>query len=147
MIAWSFPGAGYRNETGALTNVGTNGYYWSTSPNVGGSSNSGYLKFINDGTLSWTLNGNRAAALSVRCVSELTTGFIIARSADKLLAVRSVAINKFSNPLAFRRGVSFTKRISSVARGFVPFRRAGCSDRDCCRSFRVLVIGTTRMER
>lgn len=26
--------------------------------------------------------------------------FMIARSADKLLAVRSVAINKFSNPLA-----------------------------------------------
>lgn len=75
VIAWSFPGAGYRNETGALTNVGTNGYYWSTSPNVGGSSNSGYLKFVNDGTLTWTLNGNRVAALSVRCVSELTTDF------------------------------------------------------------------------
>lgn len=69
-----FPGAGYRNETnGALTNVGQRGYYWSSSPNAGGSANSAYLNFINDGTLTWALNGNRAAGLGVRCVSALTT--------------------------------------------------------------------------
>lgn len=67
-----FPGAGYRNEsTGALTNVGTNGYYWATSPNASASGFGAYLRFINDGTLTWTNNGNRAAALSIRCVSEL----------------------------------------------------------------------------
>ncbi|WP_455591757.1 hypothetical protein [Bacteroides sp.] len=72
MLKIWFPGAGNRNETtGALTNVGTNGNYWAASPNDGTTGFGAYLRFINDGTLSWTLNGNRAAALSVRCVSEL----------------------------------------------------------------------------
>lgn len=69
------------------------------------------------------------------CLRTYDRLYLIVGSADKLTAVRRVTINKFSNPLASRRDVSFTAMASSVARGGVPFRRTGCSDSDCCRSF------------
>ena len=65
------PAAGYRtNSTGALTNVGTNGYVYSSSSYAAGDRNAGYLNF-NSGNVNPLNNANRAAALSVRCVQHL----------------------------------------------------------------------------
>jgi uncharacterized protein (TIGR02145 family) len=60
------PVAGYRdNGTGALTNVGINGYYWTST--VSGTS-ALYLRFISSGA---TMNNNiRAYGFSVRCIKE-----------------------------------------------------------------------------
>jgi len=65
---------GYRhNTTGALTNVGTNAYYYSSSSFATGNINAGYLNF-NSGNVNPLNNANRAAALSVRCVQHLRGG-------------------------------------------------------------------------
>ena len=62
------PAAGYRHDaSGALTNVSTNGYYWSSSSYAAGNINAGFLNF-NSGNVNPLNNGNRAAGLSVRCV-------------------------------------------------------------------------------
>ncbi len=63
--------AGNRNrETGALTNVGTNGYVWSSSSNYAGSNNAGNLNF-NSSNVNPLNNTNRANGFSVRCVQHL----------------------------------------------------------------------------
>lgn len=72
VIAFRFPGAGYRNTTGVLTNVGSNGYFWSSSPYESGSTNAGNLFFGSDGRLIPVNNNNRVNGFAVRCVSELT---------------------------------------------------------------------------
>ena len=67
-----FPGTGYRTSTtGALTNVGVNGFYWSASPNASGSANAGYLNFSNSNGLNPVNYNYRVYAFSVRCVSGL----------------------------------------------------------------------------
>jgi hypothetical protein len=53
-----------------LTNVGTNGYVYSSSSYAAGDRNAGYLNF-NSGNVNPLNNANRAAALSVRCVQHL----------------------------------------------------------------------------
>ena len=65
-----YPAAGYRHDaSGALTNVSTYGYYWSSSSYAAGNINAGFLYF-NSGYVSPLGSGGRAAGLSVRCVQE-----------------------------------------------------------------------------
>ncbi|MBR5863464.1 MAG: hypothetical protein IKY76_02780 [Alistipes sp.] len=61
---------GYRNnDSGALNNVGSNGYYWSASPNPSNSNNAYNLNF-NNGNVNPANNNNRSNGYSVRCVRE-----------------------------------------------------------------------------
>ena len=62
-----FPASGYRNNSsGSLNNVGSNGYYWSASPN---SSNNGHNLNFNSSNWNWN-NNNRANGFPVRAVAE-----------------------------------------------------------------------------
>ena len=66
------PAAGYRsNASGALTNVGTEGLYWSSSSYAAGSVNAGNLNF-RAGNVNPLNNTSRANGLSVRCVQAST---------------------------------------------------------------------------
>ena len=63
-----FPLAGYRNQSdGSLNNRGSNGNYWSSSPN---GSNAYNLNF-NSSNVNPANNNNRANGLTVRCVKDL----------------------------------------------------------------------------
>ena len=67
--AW-YPAVGYRYyDSGALGNVGSNGYYWSASPVPSSSSNAYYLSFSNGNVYPANLN-YRGNGCSVRCVRE-----------------------------------------------------------------------------
>ncbi len=67
--------AGLRTrETGALANVGTNGYYWSSSSRLAGDNNAGNLNF-NSGNVNPLNWNNRANGFSVRCVQHLRLFF------------------------------------------------------------------------
>jgi uncharacterized protein (TIGR02145 family) len=58
------PAAGYHNRAnGALDNVGTYGYYWSSSPS---STNASHLYFST--TVNPAFDGNRSNGFSVRCI-------------------------------------------------------------------------------
>ncbi len=62
--------AGYLScGTGAVADVASNGYYWSSSPFYGGV-NAGYLGFISGGVIP-LYYGSRAYGFSVRCVREI----------------------------------------------------------------------------
>ena len=62
-----YPASGYRNRTsGALTNVGSNGYSWSSSPTQS-STNAGNLNF-NATNVNPQNNNSRAYGFPVRCV-------------------------------------------------------------------------------
>ncbi len=62
--------AGYRTTSGALSSVGANGNYWSSSSYAAGNLNAGNLNF--NSTVVNPLNGNnRANGFSVRCVQHL----------------------------------------------------------------------------
>ena len=69
-----FWAAGYRyRESGALTNVGANGYVWSSSPYAADGTNvhcAGYLNFNagNVNPLNWA---SRSNGFPVRCVQHL----------------------------------------------------------------------------
>ena len=64
------PAAGIRNNTtGALSNNGTNGYYWSSLQN--GTNNAYNLNFNNSGTPNVNNMNNRTNGMSVRCIEEL----------------------------------------------------------------------------
>jgi hypothetical protein len=64
-----FPSTGNRNNSsGALTNVGSNGNYWSDTPQ---SAANGYNLNFNAGTVTPSNNNNRANGFAARCVSEL----------------------------------------------------------------------------
>ena len=64
-----YPASGYRNRTsGALTNVGSSGYSWSSSPTQS-SSNAGYLSFSAT-FVSPQYDNSRACGFPVRCVRE-----------------------------------------------------------------------------
>lgn len=66
-----YPAAGWRNEgSGDLSGVGTRGLYWSSSSYAAGNVNAGFLDFTS-GNVNPLNNGNRASALSVRCVQHL----------------------------------------------------------------------------
>lgn len=66
------PAAGYRNNSsGALNNVGSNGNYWSASPN----SSNGYNLNFNSNNVNPSNNNNRANGFSVRCVQVFTDLF------------------------------------------------------------------------
>ena len=70
------PAAGYRHrESGALTNVGANGDYWSSSSYLAGSANAGNLGF-NSSVVNPLNNNNRAYGFSVRCVQHLCGCFL-----------------------------------------------------------------------
>ncbi len=65
------PATGYRNATtAALTNVGTNGYAWSSSSYYAGSYNVGFLNF-NSTNVNPLNNTWRAHGMPVRCVQHL----------------------------------------------------------------------------
>lgn len=62
------PAAGLRvSNSGELASTSSYGYYWSSSPNYGGSNNAGYLSF-DSGNVYPLGNSNRAYGFSVRCV-------------------------------------------------------------------------------
>lgn len=62
------PAAGLRNgNSGELASTSSFGYYWSSSPNYGGSNSAGYLYF-NSGYFGPLNNYNHAHRFSVRCV-------------------------------------------------------------------------------
>ena len=69
------PASGYRNNTtGALNNVGTYGYAWSSSPQAADNANGGFMNFNADGVNPLN-SGNRAIARPVRCVQHLRAAF------------------------------------------------------------------------
>ena len=69
--ATGFPAAGYRNNSsGAAANVGTNGNYWSASPN---STTNGRNLNFNSSKWNWN-NNNRSNGYSVRAVVEAFEG-------------------------------------------------------------------------
>ena len=71
----STPASGYRTSTtGALTSVGTNGEYWSSSP-AASSVNAGYLDF-NAGNVDPFHASRRSYGFPVRCVQHLQAAFI-----------------------------------------------------------------------
>ena len=75
--------AGNRHrESGALTNVGTEGDYWSSSSNYAGSNNAGNLNFRSSNVYPLN-NTNRANGLSVRCVQHLRLFFIFRPGASR----------------------------------------------------------------
>ena len=53
-----------------MANVGTNGYYWSSSSRLAGDNNAGNLNF-NSGNVNPLNWNNRANGFSVRCVQHL----------------------------------------------------------------------------
>ena len=63
-----FPAAGFRSSgDGSMSLVGSNGYYWSASPN---SEHGGYGLSFSSGYVSPASYYNRAYGFSVRCVQE-----------------------------------------------------------------------------
>jgi uncharacterized protein (TIGR02145 family) len=63
-----FPATGYRYSTsGALSNVGSNGYYWSGTPY---SATYGYYLDFNAGWVNPSSYANRAGGFAARCISE-----------------------------------------------------------------------------
>ncbi|MDV3854130.1 hypothetical protein CMT56_15085 [Elizabethkingia anophelis] len=67
LLSYSFPAAGYRNNTdGTLNNRGNNGNYWSSSE---ATSNANNLNF-NSSSVNAN-NNNRTNGFSVRCVAVL----------------------------------------------------------------------------
>ena len=69
--AW-YPAVGYRfNDSGALYNVGSNGYYWSASPYPSYSNYAYYLHFSTGNVYPANYN-SRSHGYSVRCVREYT---------------------------------------------------------------------------
>lgn len=67
------PAAGLRySNSGELASTSSYGYYWSSSPNDGGSNSAGNLAFYSGNV--YPLNNNyRANGFSVRCVREIIT--------------------------------------------------------------------------
>ena len=63
------PAAGNRNNDGTMNNVGSNGNYWSSTPN---DSNNAYNLNFNSGNVNATNNNNRNNGRSVRCVKAFT---------------------------------------------------------------------------
>ena len=63
MYMWGY---GCNITRGSLSNDGTNGYYWSASPN---NTNNGYNLNFNSGNVNPQNNNNRAYGFSVRPVS------------------------------------------------------------------------------
>lgn len=62
-----YPAAGYRyTNSGAFTNVGAGGYYWSASP----SGVHGYYLTFGSSSVTPSFNASRAIGFSVRCVQE-----------------------------------------------------------------------------
>ena len=73
------PASGYRiYTTGALTNVGTYGTCWASSPAAAGNVNAGDLWFHAERVLSLDSSG-RANGFSVRCVQHLQAAFLPAQ--------------------------------------------------------------------
>lgn len=67
----SYPASGYRNVgSGAMNNEGSNGYYWSASPN---SATNGYNLNFNSGNVNPQNNNNRGNGFPLRCVQEFAT--------------------------------------------------------------------------
>lgn len=65
------PAAGWRHaETGALTEVGDRGLYWSSSSYAAGDRNAGFLD-LRPSLVNPQNNGWRAGGKSVRCVQHL----------------------------------------------------------------------------
>jgi len=63
-----FPATGYRSfSSGALSNVGSNGYYWSAAPP---SAPYGYGLYFSNGPGDSSTNGSRAYGFTVRCVAQ-----------------------------------------------------------------------------
>lgn len=64
------PAAGLRgSSSGELASTSSGGYYWSSSPNYGGSNSAGSLYFYS-GNVSPLYTYNRAFGFSVRCVRD-----------------------------------------------------------------------------
>lgn len=75
MSGYANPASGYRNcDDGSMNNVGSNGNYWSASPN---SSNNGYYLNFNSSSVNPSNNNNRAYGYSVRCVQAFTNVTVI----------------------------------------------------------------------
>lgn len=75
MSGYANPASGYRNNSdGSMNNVGSNGNYWSASPN---SANNGYYLNFNSSNVNPSNNNNRANGFSVRCVQAFTHVTII----------------------------------------------------------------------
>jgi len=74
LLANTLPAAGYRHRnTAALNNVGTRGYYWSSTVN----GNNSYNLYFTSTNVNPANNDNRANGFSVRCVAELNKkGFV-----------------------------------------------------------------------
>lgn len=62
------PAAGNRNTNGSMNNVGSNGYYWSSTPN----GSNGYNLNFNSGNINVNNNNNRNNGFPVRCVQAFT---------------------------------------------------------------------------
>ncbi len=68
--AW-YPAVGYRhNYSGALSYVGSVGYYWSASPNPSNNSHGAYFLYFYNGDVYPAISNLRGSGCSVRCVRE-----------------------------------------------------------------------------
>ncbi len=68
MTADFYPASGFRyGGSGGLSNVGANGYAWSSAPYSASGVNGSYLSF-DSSSVSPESNGSRAYAFPVRCV-------------------------------------------------------------------------------
>ncbi|MDE5694705.1 MAG: DUF1566 domain-containing protein, partial [Alistipes sp.] len=90
-----------------MTNVGTNGYVWSSSSYAAGNINAGNLNF-NSGNVNPLNGNNRANGFPVRCVQHLRRAvFTLKRSGNERLTgpewrsatASASAADRFSNPL------------------------------------------------
>ena len=64
------PAAGWRySNSGVLASASSSGYYWSSSPNYGGSNYAGYLYFYS-GSVGPLNDSSHAYGFSVRCVRD-----------------------------------------------------------------------------
>ena len=67
-IIW-YPATGTRyNDDGDINLIGTCGFYWSASPNIG----QACILSINDPSVYPSNHGDRSANISVRCLQEST---------------------------------------------------------------------------
>ena len=88
LLANTLPAAGLRNyNNAALNNVGTNGFYWSSTVN---STNSHYLNF-NSGNVNPGNSTNRAYGFSVRCVAELDKKRFVEKEIANIYFLQSVS--------------------------------------------------------
>lgn len=92
------PAAGNRNNdsTGTINNEGSNGNYWSSTPN--GSNNAYNLNFNSSNVNDGTNNNNRYNGQSLRCVREFAESSVPSFPVFRISREQSVGMRKSCGP-------------------------------------------------